>query len=184
MGQWWHLCKLTELWSLECFITLGANGLKDENFLSYVSQHILSSISVHLNVLWPIKDLMGLICIVTSQMHHNAKSSFSILSPWQLSTCNCFWPFLYNFLLYFMVLLPPLWSSGQSSWLQIQRSWFDSRRYQIYWEVVGLERGPLRLVSTIEEELGRKSSGSGLESRESRDPYAHNATPSIRKSWH
>jgi hypothetical protein len=27
---------------------------------------------------------------------------------------------------------PPLWSSGQSSWLQIQRSRFDSRRYQIF----------------------------------------------------
>jgi hypothetical protein len=31
---------------------------------------------------------------------------------------------------------------------------------------VGLERGPLSLVSTIEELLGRYSSGSGLESRE------------------
>jgi hypothetical protein len=31
---------------------------------------------------------------------------------------------------------------------------------------VGLERGPLSLVSTTEELLGRKSSGSGLESRE------------------
>jgi hypothetical protein len=31
---------------------------------------------------------------------------------------------------------------------------------------VGLERGPLNLVSTIEELLGRKSSGSGLENRE------------------
>jgi hypothetical protein len=37
---------------------------------------------------------------------------------------------------------------------------------------VGLERGPLSLVSTTEELLGRKSSGSGLESREydRRDP--------------
>jgi hypothetical protein len=37
---------------------------------------------------------------------------------------------------------------------------------------VGLERGPLSLVSTIEELLKRKSSGSGLENREygSRDP--------------
>jgi hypothetical protein len=61
---------------------------------------------------------------------------------------------------------PPLWSSGQSSWLQIQRPGFDSRRYQIFREVVGLERGPLSLVSTIEELLGRKSSGSGLEIRE------------------
>jgi hypothetical protein len=31
---------------------------------------------------------------------------------------------------------------------------------------VGLERGPLSLVSTIEELRGRKSSGSGLEIRE------------------
>jgi hypothetical protein len=49
---------------------------------------------------------------------------------------------------------------------------FDSRRYQIFWEVVGLERGPLSFVSTTEELLGRKSSGSGLESLEygSKDP--------------
>jgi hypothetical protein len=33
-------------------------------------------------------------------------------------------------------------------------------------EVVGLERGPLSFVSTIEELLERKSSGSGLENRE------------------
>jgi hypothetical protein len=26
----------------------------------------------------------------------------------------------------------PLWSGGQSSWLQIQRSGFDSRRYQVF----------------------------------------------------
>jgi hypothetical protein len=58
---------------------------------------------------------------------------------------------------------PPLWSSGQSSWLQIQRSAFDSRRYQIFCEVVGLERGPLSLVSTIGELLRRIISGSGLE---------------------
>jgi hypothetical protein len=37
---------------------------------------------------------------------------------------------------------------------------------------VGLERGPLGLVSINEKLLGRKSSGSGLESRDygSRDP--------------
>jgi hypothetical protein len=43
---------------------------------------------------------------------------------------------------------------------------FDSGRYYIFWEVVGLERGPLSLVSTIEELLGRNNSGSGLETRE------------------
>jgi hypothetical protein len=38
--------------------------------------------------------------------------------------------------------------------------------------VVGLERGPLSFVSAIEELLGRKRSGSGLENREygRRDP--------------
>jgi hypothetical protein len=43
---------------------------------------------------------------------------------------------------------------------------FDSRRCQIFCAVVGLERSPLSLVGTIEELLGRSSSGSGLESRE------------------
>jgi hypothetical protein len=61
---------------------------------------------------------------------------------------------------------PRLWSSGQSSWLQIQRSGFDSRRYQMFWEVVGLERGSLSLVSAIEELPGRKNSGFGTEGRE------------------
>jgi hypothetical protein len=61
---------------------------------------------------------------------------------------------------------PPLFSSGQSSWQQIQSSGLDSRRYHIFWEVVGLERGPLSLVSTTEELLGRKSSDYGPESRE------------------
>jgi hypothetical protein len=32
----------------------------------------------------------------------------------------------------------------------------DSRRYQIFWEAVGLERGPFSLVSTTEELLDRK----------------------------
>jgi hypothetical protein len=60
----------------------------------------------------------------------------------------------------------------KSSWLQIQRPEFGSRHYQIFWEVVSLERGPLSLVSTIEEQLERKSKGSCLESREygRRDP--------------
>jgi hypothetical protein len=51
--------------------------------------------------------------------------------------------------------------------------------------VVGLERGPLSLVSTTEELLGRKSSGSGLEIRDySRRGSAALTTrhPSIRKS--
>jgi hypothetical protein len=63
-------------------------------------------------------------------------------------------------------------------------SGFNSRRYQILREVVGLERGPLSLVWITEELLEWKSSGSG--SRISRLMVvgircAEQATPSIRK---
>jgi hypothetical protein len=43
---------------------------------------------------------------------------------------------------------------------------YDSLRYQNFWEVVGLERGPLSLVRITEELLKWKSSESGLENRE------------------
>jgi hypothetical protein len=45
-------------------------------------------------------------------------------------------------------------------------SGFYSGSYQIFWEVVSLERDPLSLVSTIEELLGTNSNRSGLETRE------------------
>jgi hypothetical protein len=67
---------------------------------------------------------------------------------------------LLYFIYYFRSAWPPLWSSGQSSWLQIRRPGFDSWHYQIFWEVVGLERGPLSLVSTTEELLDRKVAAS------------------------
>jgi hypothetical protein len=47
-----------------------------------------------------------------------------------------------------------------------KRPEFDSRRYQIFQEIVGLEQGPLSLVSTTEELAGSNSSRSGLEIRE------------------
>jgi hypothetical protein len=64
---------------------------------------------------------------------------------------------------------------------------FDSRSYQTFWEVVGLERGPLSFVRITEELLEWKSSGSGC--RKQRLTVvgircADNATPSISKSWH
>jgi hypothetical protein len=43
---------------------------------------------------------------------------------------------------------------------------FDSRPYQIFWDVEGLERGPLSFVRTIGKLLEWKSSGSGLENRD------------------
>jgi hypothetical protein len=62
---------------------------------------------------------------------------------------------LYIYKCYVSSFGPLLWSSGQSSWLQIQRPGFDSRHYQKR-KVVGLEWSPLSLVSTIDELLDRK----------------------------
>jgi hypothetical protein len=49
---------------------------------------------------------------------------------------------------------------------------------------VGLEQGSLSLVSTIEELLGRKSRGFGLERQEygRRDRHTDRVAPSILKS--
>jgi hypothetical protein len=76
----------------------------------------------------------------------------------------------FNILIFlFLYGRSPLRSSGQRSDPEV-RVRFPS--YQMLWEVVGLERGPLSLVSTVDELLGRKSSGSGLENRDysRRDP--------------
>jgi hypothetical protein len=43
---------------------------------------------------------------------------------------------------------------------------FDTRRYQIFREVVDLARGPLSLMRITEELPERKSRGSGLENRD------------------
>jgi len=64
---------------------------------------------------------------------------------------------------------------------------FDPRYYQIFCVVVGLERGPLSLVSSIEELLELKSSGS--RSRKQRltavgTRWLTTWHPSIRKIWH
>jgi hypothetical protein len=58
---------------------------------------------------------------------------------------------------------PPLWSSCQSSWLQTEVSGSIPGATRFSDVAVGLERGPLCLVTINEELLERQSSGSGLE---------------------
>jgi hypothetical protein len=62
----------------------------------------------------------------------------------------------------------------------------SGRRYQIFWEVVGLKWVPLSLVSTIKELLGRKNSGFGLETENTAvgTRHADHVASSIRKRWH
>jgi hypothetical protein len=92
----------------------------------------------------------------------------------------CFlWGTKWIYICYVEESRPSLWPSDQSYWLQIQRPWFDSRRYQIFWEVVDLELGSLSLVSTTEELLGRNSSGSDLKSQE----YGRRRSVTLTR-WH
>jgi hypothetical protein len=60
---------------------------------------------------------------------------------------------------------------------------FDFLHYQIFWEIVSLERGQFSLVITTEVLLGRNSSDSGLENWEF-CRVADHATPSIRRNWY
>jgi hypothetical protein len=86
---------------------------------------------------------------------------------------------------------PPYIYNG---WLVVsQRSGFRSRSCQIFWEVVGLERGPLSLLSTNVELFERKSSGSGLKNRDygcrgsaaltTRHPLSTNVGTSFNDKW-
>jgi hypothetical protein len=118
----------------------------------------LADWNVQLDVSVRIKVVSKTVCAVSKRqtLHYHG-----------ICTANTFQ------MLYFVCLIPRLWSSGQSFWIQIQRS--DVRipaLPEFIREVVGLEQGPLSLVSTTEELLGRKSNGSGLEIREygRRDP--------------
>jgi hypothetical protein len=61
----------------------------------------------------------------------------------------------------FLSQWPPLWSSGQSSWLQIQRPQVRFPTLRDFLRSSGSGTGPLSLVRVTKEILGWKSSGSG-----------------------
>jgi hypothetical protein len=65
---------------------------------------------------------------------------------------------------------PPLWSSGQSSWLQIQRSRVRFPALQDFLSSSGSGMGSLSPMSTTEELFGRNNCSSSLETRK----YSHN----------
>jgi hypothetical protein len=79
---------------------------------------------------------------------------------------------------------PPLWSSGQSSWLQIRRPGSDSRHYQKR-KVVGLVRGPLSLVTTTEKLLHREVAAPVYKTENTAVGIHHadHVALSVRKSW-
>jgi hypothetical protein len=118
----------------------------------------------------PCETTLGFTHIYTDiRWCHKLPSFFS-----ELEKCNK------NVTALFLVSFPA--SYGQSEpplWPRIQRPGFDSWRYQIFWEIMGLERGPLSLVNTNEELLERKNCGSGLGSRE----YGRRNVPLTNADW-
>jgi hypothetical protein len=106
--------------------------------------------------MWRIRSAIATLEHLQTRVHDRGLSEAPKKFPLQNST------------VYITQQWPPLLSSGQSYWLQIQRSGFDSRRYQIFWKVVGSSS----LETKIEELLEWKCSDSGLENREygRRDP--------------
>jgi hypothetical protein len=61
----------------------------------------------------------------------------------------CMYIPLWHCVLQFMTISHFFMAPSVVYWLQIQRSVFDSLSYQIFWEVVGLEQGPISLMSRI-----------------------------------
>jgi hypothetical protein len=69
-------------------------------------------------------------------------------------------------------------------YIQIRRPGFDSQHY-LKKKVVGLERGPLSLVSTAEELLDRNVAAPVYKTENTAVGIRHadHVAPSIRKSW-
>jgi hypothetical protein len=98
----------------------------------------------------------------------NAQYMLAICLSYNRILRNCPLQIIWN---YMIKKRPPLWSSGQSSWLQIRRPRFDSRHYQ---KKKSNESGT-GSTQPCEHNWGatwQKSSGSCLENREygRRDP--------------
>jgi hypothetical protein len=112
--------------------------------------------------------------------HAIVYSNIHFVFRFLLSTCNfssySLYPY-YMLLCDLVVRVPGCRSRGPG---------FDSRRYQIFRKVGGLERCPLSLVSITEELLGRNSGGSfkKIENTAVGIRHADHVALSIHKNWH
>jgi hypothetical protein len=128
--------------------------------------------------------------------HYTYFTFFVFIPPLRLThyhLCILFCPFrplsfLPSLVLHFFYFLPrpPLWSSGQSFWLQIQRSWVRFRALPDFLRTIGSGTGSTaswgQLKSYLEEIVAApvkktETTTGGIH-------CADHATPSIRKSWH
>jgi hypothetical protein len=114
--------KLEGCASVQCMATISGNKNLVLRFLHWWLWRYSSSVSIRFLQIFSK-------CYYTNSVEFTNSSRFTVLE------------YDSNVFVWFVIeMRPPLWSSGQGSWLQIQRSGFDSRHYQIFWEVVRLDR--------------------------------------------
>jgi hypothetical protein len=103
--------------TLECHLTTLVNfgdNIEEQILTSNISEAIWSCSSRRMVYIF-VGD-----CLRIVQIHYQQDCSCIEAQRWPIAI-------LVECLHYFG---PPLWSSGQSSWLQIRRPWFDSWHYQ------------------------------------------------------
>jgi hypothetical protein len=156
------------LWLLQCLDGESSSGESPVPQIRSIGQFLLSRLFSSLNSSFLRSGFSWVSSLVWCLLHF-----------WWITSCTYDIPRS-------ACMRPFLWSSDQSSWLQIQRSGFDFRRYQIFWEVVGLERvhsaSWLQLRSCLEEQVAApiyktEVTAVGI-------CHADHTTPSILKSWH
>jgi hypothetical protein len=100
---------------------------------------------------------------------HTAMSpvnSIDLLDFWSVDVMCFLWGTNWIYICYVEESRPPLWSSGQSSWLQIQRPGFRFPALPDFLRSSGSGTGSTQPREYNWGATWKKSSGSGLESRE------------------
>jgi hypothetical protein len=126
-----------------CLPKIASSVWTSENYLDLgkVSKYIL-----YIQMVFTFWMILVFICLCACKLYSSLCVNASQL--WQISACLWSYHLLINGQYVDFYYKKRCWqvaasrSSGQSSWLQIQRSRFDCRRYQTFWEMVGLEGGP------------------------------------------
>jgi hypothetical protein len=116
---------------------------------------------------WPLQLLQGRSVNLCRQWRCGAKYTYAYLQFERKNELSNYykWRDPVQLWKFGVCIRPPLWSSGPSYRFRGPSSIPSAIRFFLR-RFEGLEPGTFSLVSTIEELLGRKSSGSGLEDRD------------------
>ena len=140
-----------------CFIVTG--------YMNYLSKHCCAPLNVE-SVMWQKQHTSLLLHYKKCHVKGVVMLGYTYLAYLLMFYFWVSHSFLISFFIPYSHFLYVICLVVRVSGYRYRGPGFDSRRYQIFWVVVGLERGRLSLVRSIEELLEKKSSGSGLENRD------------------